>query len=66
NSKIEEGEEIAAAPDAAPAGQVIDLMEALKASLGGGAPKKTKAKTSKAKATKAKATKKTTKKKAKG
>lgn len=64
NQKVDEGDEIATSPEAAPTGQVIDLMEALKASLGGGAPKKTKAKTSKAKTKTTKA--KTTKKKAKG
>lgn len=64
--KIDEGEEIAAAPEAAPAGQVIDLMEALKASLGkqddkasggkknAGGTKGTKAKPAKAKTTRKK------------
>jgi len=61
NAKVE-GKEITAMPDAAPQAQVIDLMAALKASLGeaaDAAPKKTK----KTAAKKAPAKKKTTKKK---
>jgi DNA end-binding protein Ku len=58
NQKVE-GKEITALPEAAPQAQVIDLMAALKASLGeaGGEPKKTKAAPAKPKAAKAKATK---------
>lgn len=60
NQKVE-GAEITAVPEAAPQAQVIDLMAALKASLGEGEaasePKKAKAKTSKAKASKPKGTK---------
>jgi DNA end-binding protein Ku len=58
NQKVE-GKEITALPEAAPQAQVIDLMAALKASLGeaAGEPKKTKAAPAKAKAAKAKATK---------
>ena len=53
NQKVE-GKEITAMPEAAPQAQVIDLMAALKASLGeaaGAAPKKAKAKAKAAKKT---------------
>lgn len=67
NQKVE-GKEITAMPEAAPQAQVIDLMAALKASLGEAAgaeatPKKTKAKTTTKKSAAKKSTKKSTAKK---
>lgn len=65
NNKVE-GKEITAMPEAAPQAQVIDLMAALKASLGesaDAAPKKAKAASKKSTAKKTTAKKKTTSKK---